>query len=45
VIRQPENLPLAAGLIAIVAPASPADWELLWQTVPAEQRVRVENMQ
>jgi len=51
VIRQPESLPhavrtaLTAGLIAIVTPAGPADWELLRQTIPAEQLVRVENVQ
>jgi bifunctional enzyme CysN/CysC/sulfate adenylyltransferase subunit 1 len=51
VIRQPESLrqavrtALAAGLIAIVAPAGPADWELLRQAVPAEQLVRAETVQ
>ncbi len=51
VIRQPESLrqavrtALGAGLIAIVAPAGPADWELLRQAVPADQLVRAENVQ
>ena len=51
VIREPESLrqavrtALAAGLIAIVAPAGPADWDVVRQAVPAEQRVRVENVQ
>jgi sulfate adenylyltransferase large subunit len=51
VIREPESLreavrtALAAGLIAIVAPAGPADWELLRQAVPAEQLVRAETVQ
>ena len=51
VIREPESLrqalrtALSAGLIAIVAPAAPADWDVVRQTVPAEQRVRVENVQ
>ena len=51
VIRDPESLrqavrtALAAGLIAIVAPAGPADWNVVRQAVPAEQRVRVENVQ
>ncbi|MGD0771233.1 MAG: sulfate adenylyltransferase subunit CysN [Candidatus Solibacter sp.] len=50
VIREPESLrqavrtALAAGLIAIVAPAGPADWELLRQAVPAGQLVRAENV-
>src|ERR1035437_8122946 len=51
VILQPENLrqavqtALAAGLIAIVAPAGPADWDLLRQAVPPEQLVRAESVQ
>jgi hypothetical protein len=51
VVRQPESLrqavqtALAAGLIAIVAPAGPADWELLRQAVPAGQLVRADNVQ
>jgi sulfate adenylyltransferase large subunit len=51
VIHQPENLrqavqtALAAGLIAIVAPDGPADWELLRQAVPAGQLVRAGNVQ
>jgi hypothetical protein len=51
VIFQPENLrqavhtTLAAGLIAIVAPAGPADWELLRQAVPPHQLVRAESVQ
>jgi len=51
VIHQPESLcqavhtALAAGLIAIVAPAGPADWELLRQAVPAGQLVRAETVQ
>jgi hypothetical protein len=51
VILQPENLrqavrtALAAGLIAIVVPAGPADWELLRQTVPPDQLVRAESVQ
>ena len=51
VIREPESLrqavrtALAAGLVAIVAPAAPADWDVVRQAVPAEQRVRVENVQ
>ena len=51
VIREPENLrqavrtSLAAGLIAIVAPAGPADWELLRQAVATGQLVRAENVQ
>jgi len=49
VIHQPEHLrqavstALAAGLIAIVA-AGPEDWEILQQSVPAEQLVRAENV-
>jgi sulfate adenylyltransferase large subunit len=51
VIRQPESLrqavrtAMAAGLIAIVAPAGPADWEVLRQAVPADQLVRAESVQ
>ena len=51
VIRQPESLrqavrtALAAGLIAIVAPAGPADWELLRQAVPADRLVGADNVQ
>ncbi len=51
VIHDPENLrqavrtALSAGLIAIVSPAGPADWDLVRQTVPTEQRVRVESVQ
>jgi sulfate adenylyltransferase large subunit len=51
VIRHPESLrqavhtALAAGLIAIVAPGGPADWELLRQAVPPEQLVRAESVQ
>src|ERR1019366_4335875 len=51
VIRQPESLrqavltALDAGLIAIVAPAGPADWDLLQQAVPPGQLVRAENVQ
>jgi hypothetical protein len=51
VVRQPESLrqavqtALAAGLIAIVAPAGPADWELLRQAVAAGQLVRGDNVQ
>jgi sulfate adenylyltransferase subunit 1 (EFTu-like GTPase family) len=51
VIQQPENLrqaartSLAAGLIAIVAPAGPADWDVLRQAVPPGQLVRAENVQ
>jgi sulfate adenylyltransferase large subunit len=51
VIRDPESLrqalrtALAAGLIAIVATAGPADWDVIRHTVPAEQRVRVESVQ
>ena len=51
VIAQPENLrqavhtALAAGLIAVVAPAGPADWELLRQAVPPRQLVRAESVQ
>ncbi|MCX6629822.1 MAG: sulfate adenylyltransferase subunit CysN [Candidatus Solibacter sp.] len=51
VIQQPENLrlavltALAAGLVAIVAPAGPSDWELLRQAVPAEQLVCAEDVQ
>ena len=51
VIHEPESLrqavrtALAAGLIAIVTVGGPADWELLQQTVPAEQLVRAENVQ
>ena len=51
VIHEPENLrqavrtALAAGLVAIVAIAGPADWDLLQQAVPAEQLVRAENVQ
>ena len=51
VIFQPENLRqavhtvLAAGLIAIVAPAGPADWDLLRQAVQPEQLVRAETLQ
>ena len=50
VIQQPENLrqavrtSLAAGLIAIVAPAGPADWDVLRQSVPPGQLVRAENV-
>ena len=51
VIRRPENLrqavqtSLAAGLVAIVSPAGPADWELLRQAVPSHQLVRAETVQ
>jgi len=51
VIHEPENLrqavrtALAAGLVAIVAITRPEDWDLLRQTVPAEQLVRIENVQ
>ncbi len=51
VIRQPESLrqavrtALSAGLIAIVAPAVHADWDVVRQVVPAEQRARVETVQ
>jgi sulfate adenylyltransferase large subunit len=51
VVFQPENLrqavhtALAAGLIAIVAPAGPADWDLLRQAVPPHQLVRAESVQ
>jgi sulfate adenylyltransferase large subunit len=51
VIQEPESLrqavrtSLAAGLIAIVIPGGPPDWDLLRQTVPAEQLVRAENVQ
>jgi hypothetical protein len=51
VIRDPESLrqavrtAMAAGLIAIVVPVGPADWDVIRHTVPAEQRVRVENLQ
>ena len=51
VIHEPESLrqavrtALAAGLIAIVTVGGPADWELLQQTVPAEQLVHAENVQ
>ena len=51
VIHEPESLrqavrtALPAGLIAIVAPAGPADWEVVRQATLAEQRVRVDNVQ
>ena len=51
VIQQPESLAqavrtvLAAGLIAIVSPAGPSDWDLLRQAVPAGQLVPAENVQ
>src|ERR1017187_5147828 len=51
VIQQPESLrqavltTLDAGLIAIVAPAGPADWDVLRQAVPPGQLVRAENVQ
>jgi hypothetical protein len=51
VIVQPESLrqavqtALAAGLIAIVAPSGPAEWELLRQAVPPEQLVCAESVQ
>jgi sulfate adenylyltransferase large subunit len=51
VIQEPENLrqavrtSLAAGLIAIIVPSGPPDWELLRQAVPAEQLVRAESVQ
>ena len=51
VIHHPESLrqavltALASGLIAIVSPAGPADWELLRQAVPPEQLVRAESVQ
>jgi subtilisin family serine protease len=51
VIRQPESLrqavrtAMAAGLIAIVAPAGPSDWDVLRQAVPADQLVRAETVQ
>ena len=51
VIQEPESLrqavrtSLAAGLIAIVAPAGPADWDVLRQAVPPGQLVRAENVQ
>jgi sulfate adenylyltransferase large subunit len=50
VIHEPENLrqavrtSLAAGLVAIVAPAVPSDWETLRQAVPAEQLVQAEDV-
>ena len=44
-LRQAVRTALAAGLIAIVAPTGPADWDVVRQTLPAEQRVRVENVQ
>ena len=51
VIQEPESLrqavltALDAGLIAIVAPAGPADWDVLRQAVPPGQLVRAENVQ
>jgi sulfate adenylyltransferase large subunit len=51
VIHEPENLrqavrtALAAGLVAIVAPTGPSDWELLQQAIPAEQLVQAEDVQ
>ena len=51
VIRDPESLrqavrtALGAGLIAIVAPAGPDDWDVVRQAVPPEQRARVETVQ
>jgi sulfate adenylyltransferase large subunit len=51
VIQEPESLrqalrtALGAGLIAIVAPAGPADWDVLRQSVPPGQLVRAENVQ
>jgi sulfate adenylyltransferase large subunit len=44
-LRQAVRTALAAGLIAIVAPAGAVDWELLRQAVPAGQLVRAENVQ
>jgi sulfate adenylyltransferase large subunit len=44
-LRQAVRTALAAGLIAIVAPGGPSDWELLRQAVPAGQLVRAENVQ
>src|ERR1039458_4130454 len=51
VIQEPESLrqavltALDAGLIAIVAPAGPADWDVLRQAGPPGQLVRAENAQ
>jgi hypothetical protein len=51
VIDEPENLrqavrtALAAGLVAIVAPAVTSDWETLREAVPADQLVQAEDVQ
>jgi sulfate adenylyltransferase large subunit len=51
VIHKPENLrqavrtALAAGLVALVAPAVPSDWETLREAVPADQLVQAEDVQ
>jgi sulfate adenylyltransferase large subunit len=51
VIQRPESLrqavhtALKAGLIAIVAPAGPADWDLLRQSLAPDQLVRAESLQ
>jgi hypothetical protein len=51
VIHQPESLrqavstALAAGLIAIVAPAGPQDWDVLREVAPAGQLVQAGSVQ
>ena len=50
VIHEPEDLrqavrtALAAGLVAIISPVAPSDWETLLQAVPAEQLIRAEDV-
>jgi sulfate adenylyltransferase large subunit len=45
ILRQAVRTALGAGLIAIVAPTGPADWDVVRQAVPPEQRARVETVQ
>jgi hypothetical protein len=44
-LRQAVRTALAAGLIAIVAPTGPGDWDVLRQALAPDQLVRVESVQ
>ena len=50
VIHEPEDLrqavrtALAAGLVAVVSPAAPSDWDTLLKAVPADQLIRAEDV-
>ena len=50
VIHEPENLrqavrtALAAGLVAVISPAAPSDWDTLLKIVPADQLIRAEDV-